>query len=197
MRPNYAQDAPPTELSVGGKLYPIDTDFRTWLGVGPLMRELLPEVETKDDMQHNLDVLVELEKMIFGGWLEDESISDVLDAISEFYAGYPSAPIRPEKNAEEGISFEYDLNEIIIAIQDQHHVDLSWRRKEPMHWWEFLLLFRTLSGDHYILNLNELRTYKGKDKEMLRRKSHVALPKIKSAKERKIMEEINAEFFGA
>ena len=31
MRPNYAQDAPPTAISVGGEHYPCKVDYRVWI----------------------------------------------------------------------------------------------------------------------------------------------------------------------
>ena len=105
------------------------------------------------------------------------------------------APVSDTGDSREpAYSFEYDLNAIIVAIRDQHGVDLSWRRKEPFHWWEFLLLFKTLSGDHYILNLMEARTYRGKDRELLRRKHACALPPEYTAEEQAERDAFNAQF---
>ena len=113
--------------------------------------------------------------MIFGRVI-DAPLPDLIDAIAEFAKGYPTAPMQTDCGGAQTYSFKYDLNEIIIAIRNQSGIDLSYRRKEPFHWWEFLLEFRTLCGDHYILNLMEARGYKGNDKELLRRKRMCALP---------------------
>ena len=191
MRPNYAQDAPPTEITVGGFAYPCETDYRVWLEVLRLMRGLRSGTDPETDAQ----TIIDIEKLVFGGWLRDEDPSEVLRSVSAFSAGYPMAPVSDTGDSREpAYSFEYDLNAIIVAIRDQHGVDLSWRRKEPFHWWEFLLLFKTLSGDHYILNLMEARTYRGKDRELLRRKHACALPPEYTAEEQAERDAFNAQF---
>jgi len=195
MRPNYAQDAPPTEISVGGFAYPCETDYRVWLEVLRLMREVHPKAQSEETQRRAAEALVEIQRLLFGGWLTDEDPGEVLKAVAEFSKGYPMAPIQDTGDSREpAFSFEYDLNAIIIAIQNQHGVDLSWRRSEPFHWWEFLLLFHTLSGNHYILNLMEARTYRGKDRELLRRKYACALPPEYTAEEQAELEAFNAQF---
>ena len=189
MRPNYAQDAPPTSIEVGGFAYPCETDYRVWLEVLRLLRELDPEAENA------ADVVLEIEERVFGGWLKDESPVEVLKAIGEFAKGYPMAPVGDTGRGDAPVySFEYDLNAIIIAIRNQSGIDLSYRRTEPFHWWEFLLEFQTLCGDHYILELMNARGYKGKDKDLLRRKYACALPPEYTARERAELDEFNAQF---
>ena len=175
MRPNYAQDAPPTEISVGGFAYPANTDYRVWIDVLDKLQALVPADANDAQIAENVRILTEVERMIFGRVI-DAPLPDLIDAIAEFAKGYPTAPMQTDGGCEQTYSFKYDLNEIIIAIRNQSGIDLSYRRKEPFHWWEFLLEFRTLCGDHYILNLMEARGYKGNDKELLRRKRMCALP---------------------
>ena len=175
MRPNYAQDAPPTEISVGGFAYPANTDYRVWIDVLDKLQALVPADANDAQIAENVRILTEVERMIFGRVI-DAPLPDLIDAIAEFAKGYPTAPMQTEGVGAQTYSFKYDLNEIIIAIRNQSGIDLSYRRKEPFHWWEFLLEFRTLCGDHYILNLMEARGYKGNDKELLRRKRMCALP---------------------
>lgn len=175
MRPNYAQDAPPTEISVGGFAYPANTDYRVWIDVLEKLQALVPADADDAQIAENVRILTEVEHMIFGRVI-DAPLPDLIDAIAEFAKGYPTAPMQTDGGGAQTYSFKYDLNEIIIAIRNQSGIDLSYRRKEPFHWWEFLLEFRTLCGDHYILNLMEARGYKGNDKELLRRKRMCALP---------------------
>ena len=195
MRPNYAQDPPPTEISVGGAVYPVDVDFKTWIEIQRLLREFSPDAEHQ---RHNADVLERIETLAFGGALVDEAPDAVVAALGEFLKGYPSAPIRSEGGGDGAptFSFEHDLNAIIVAIRNQSGIDLSYRRREPFHWWEFLLEFQTLCGDHYILNLMEARGYNGKDKDLLRRKRACALPVEYTAAERAEIEEFNKLFEG-
>lgn len=196
MRPNYAQDAPPASIEVGGCLYPCETDYRVWLDVLRQLRELRTDDTTPDGQAIFAAQIIELEKTVFGGYLKDENPADVIRAIADFSQGYPTAPTRETGTAERTYSFEYDLNEIIIAIRNQSGIDLSYRRKEPFHWWEFLLEFRTLCGEHYILNLMEIRGYKGKDPAMKRRKQACALPEEFTAAEKAAYAAWSAEFDG-
>lgn len=194
MRPNYAQDAPPAEISVGGFSYACNTDYRVWLDVLRLMEELRLDDDSAEGQQRSVEQIIELEELVFGGVLVDENPMDVVKAISDFSKGYPSQKVQKSAQHEPTVSFEHDLNEIIVAIQNQHGVDLSYRRKEPFHWWEFLLLFKTLCGDHVILNLMEIRGYKGKDAEMRCKKQEYALPIRFTAAERAEYEAFSAEF---
>lgn len=194
MRPNYAQDAPPTEISVGGFAYPANTDYRVWIDVLRLMRGLDVAGDDPAQMERNIEIIHEMETLVFGDVLADEDEVDVLAAISEFSKGYPSAPIRQDIGGAQTFSFDYDLNEIIIAIRNQSGIDLSYRRKEQFHWWEFLLEFRTLCGDHYILNLMEARGYRGKDKDMILRRQRCALPVEYTAAEQAEIDAFEALF---
>ena len=194
MRPNYAQDAPPTEISVGGFAYPANTDYRVWIDVLRLMRGLDVAGDDPAQMERNIEIIHEMETLVFGDVLADEDEVDVLAAISEFSKGYPSAPIRQDIGGAQTFSFDYDLNEIIIAIRNQSGIDLSYRRKEQFHWWEFLLEFRTLCGDHYILNLMEARGYRGKDKDMILRRQRCALPVEYTAAEQAEIDAFEAMF---
>lgn len=193
MRPNYCMDAPPTSIDVGGFAYPCETDFRTWLEVLRLLKRVNLRARDEESARRTMEALLDIEEMVFGGVLESEDPADVFRAILDFSRGYPSAPTNGSGGAPT-FSFEYDLNEIIIAIRNQSGIDLSYRRKEPFHWWEFLLEFHTLCGHHYILNLMDIRGYKGKDREMLRRKYACALPEERTAEEQAEIDAFNAQF---
>lgn len=174
MRPNYAQDQPPTGLTVGGTFYACDTDYRVWIEVLGIMKKINPRPKTEEAGRLVLERIHDIEKLIFGKEI-DENIGDVLNAVAEFSKGYPMAPIRSHAGGTPLYSFDYDLNAIIIAIRNQSGIDLSYRCRH-FHWWEFLLEFSTLSGDHYILGLMSARGYKGNDKELKRRRDDCALP---------------------
>ena len=186
MRPNYAQDAPPVSIGIGGADYPVNTDFRVWIEVEKRLRELrLSGSQTE---------YRELCELVFGGVPVEEPPEEVLTGIAQFLKGYPVEPNRGTGGGERVFSFEYDLNSIILAIRNQSGIDLSYRRREPFHWWEFLLEFHTLCGDHYILNLMEARGYRGKDRELLRRKRALALPEERTREEQEELDEFSAQF---
>ena len=193
LRPNYAQDAPPTDISVGGVAYPVDTDYRTWLQVMRTSRDLITRPKTADDVIHNMQIIAELEQMVFGRIIEHPA-DEVLSAINDFCTGYPQAPVGEGKQGPPVYSFDYDLNYIIMAIRNQSGIDLSYRRKEPFHWWEFLLEFHALCGDHYILRLMEIRGYDGKDRDMQRQAQRFALPRENTADDQQALDALDAMF---
>ena len=200
MRPNLAQDAPPTSLQVGGGDYPVNWDYRAWLEITAKMGEIVPEADTPDDMQRNMALFEEIQALAFGGVLADEAPEDVLRAVANFARGYPSAPIAGEEDHRGGTplySLDYDLNEILLAIRNQGGPDLSYRRKEPYHWWEFLLEVRTLAGEHYITRLMEIRGYSGKDKELLAMKARYALPERSRAAHEQLLNDLDALFYNS
>lgn len=199
MHPNYAQDAPPTTITVGGSAYKIaDVDFRAWIRITRMMRDFIPLPKTPEQTRHNVDLMCEIQTAVFGGVLEDENPIEAFRAIAEFSQGYPNAPVEPEggQNAP-AYSFDYDLNFIILAIRNQSGIDLSYRRKEPFHWWEFLLEFQSLCGEHYILRLMEIRSYKKDQENPMHQKARFALPRETTAAEEAMLEDIDDEFYNS
>lgn len=197
IRPNFAMDAPPTSIDVGGVAYPVDVDFRTWIDVTGMMRGFYSEADTPERQLHNAELLEQIEERVFGGILADEQPDDVLRGIIAFSRGYPSSLPGGGESGPALFSFEHDINWIIIAIRNQSGIDLSYRRNEPFHWWEFILEFQTLCGDHYILNLMEARGYRGDDAEMRKRRAACALPVEHTADEQAALEALNDMFYGA
>lgn len=195
LRPNLAQDAPPTEITVGGVSYSINVDFRVWIGVMCRMRDLMPIPTTPEHVKNNIEALADIEQQVFGQIIPHPA-NEVLDAINAFSLGYPEAPVSAaERQRAQTYSFEWDLNYIILAIRNQSGIDLSYRRKEPFHWWEFLVEFRSLCGNHYILRLMEIRGYDGKDTELKRQAQRYALPRETTAEDRAILDEFDALFY--
>lgn len=197
LRPNLAQDAPPTTLQVGGVDYEINTDFRVWIGVLHDLRDLIPAPKTPEQAQRNAETFVSIETAVFGKVIK-ANLGDVLDAINSFAVGYPEAPVGEGKPARaQTYSFNWDLNYIIIAIMNQFGIDLTYRRKEPFHFWEFLVYFRALCGEHYILRLMEIRGYDGKDSEMKRQAQRYALPVERTAEDEALSDIFNELFYNA
>ena len=176
-RPNFAQDAPPESISVGGADCPVNVDFRIWIDVLDLARELYPTVGTLEEARHNARVLESMQRLAFGRALK-ASPAAVLRAMMEFARGYPTmvGEGADDGEGEELLSFDYDINAIVLAIEAQYGLDLSYRRKEPFHWWEFLLRVRGLCGDHYILRVMELRASRDTRREARLARRRVRLP---------------------
>lgn len=195
-RPNLAQDAPPTALSVGGVSYSINVDFRVWIDVMYDLRKLITAPRNAEEAMNNVRVIAAIEEAVFGSVIPAPA-HEVLAAITEFSTGYPSAPVESDGRNVETYSFDWDLNYIIIAIMNQFGIDLTYRRKEPFHWWEFLLYFHALCGDHYILRLMEIRGYDGKDAELKRQARRYALPRETTADEQAVLDTFDELFYNA
>lgn len=190
LRPNLAQDAPPSALTVGGAEFDINVDFRVWIGVLHDLRDMFPTPDDVEQAMHNVEIIQKIEMDVFGRILPVPA-PEVLHAITEFSMGYPEAPVQPGNGAPT-YSFDWDINYIVIAIQNQFGIDLSYQREEPFHWWLFLLYFRALSGSHYILRLMEIRGYNGKDSEMKRQAQRFALPMEMTMEDQAMLDAFNA-----
>lgn len=197
LRPNFAQDAPPTHVEVGGFSYPVRVDFRVWVQIVDVLEEWIAEPADDIQAEHNAALFAQVQQLAFGGILAEEDPAQVLAAIAGFARGYPSAGGGEADAGERVYSFGSDLNAIVIAIRNQTGLDLSYRRKEPFHWWEFLLEFQTLCGEHYILNLMEARGYRGDDAQMQRRRRMCALPERRTAADAARLQAINGMFYNA
>ena len=196
LRPNLAQDAPPTKLSVGGVDYTINTDYRVWIGVLRELRDMIPTPKNSEQAYHNAELLENVEKAVFGKIINAEFM-DVFQAVSQFALGYPDPPIGEGKqNLVQTYSFDWDLNYIIIAIMNQYGIDISYRCKH-FHFWLFLVYFRALCGDHMIQRLIEVLLYDGKDPEMKRQAQRYALPREQTAEDQALADEFNDIFYNA
>lgn len=195
MRPNIAQDEPPTTLTVGGSVYGIETDYRVWLDVVHQLQTMPSSIDDEEDVRDVLNITREVERLIFGHSIPVRP-DELLQAVGEFARGYPSAPVSGAGgDGPDTYSLEYDLNEIIIAIRNSGGPDLSYHRKEPFHWWEFMLEVRTIAGDHAITRLMELRGYDGKDARLLALKRRYALPPVTTAHDQRLLDAVDEMFY--
>lgn len=196
LRPNYAQDAPPTSLEVGGFCYPVDVDYRTWIAITAALEDWVDDAREEEDVQRNCGILCRVQQLAFGGILADEDAGEVLSAILRFAQGYPCASNAANDSAPL-LDLAADLADIIIAVRNQTGIDLSYRRTQPFHWWEFLLEVRNLCGDHLILQLMRVRGYNGADPALNRLKGQCALPVRQRAGDAARLKEINRLFYNS
>ncbi len=191
IRPNIAMDAPPETLTIDGARYDINTDYRVWIDVMARLGRLNLTPTTEKAAKTTAEGVNELMVLLFGHTVKI-NLGAFLRAVVDFSKGYASAPVKPMGGSgERTYDFEYDINEIVLAIRNQSGIDISYRC-EHFHWWLFLLEFKTLCGDHYILNLMDTRGYKGKDQEMKKRKQAVALPVTYSDEDLEALEMMQA-----
>lgn len=193
-RPNLAHDAPPTVITVGGVDYSANVDYRVWIDVLRELRSLYSAPETLEQALANVQTIDRVETLVFGERIPQPA-AEVISAVIGFSAGYPEPPIGEGRETDvQTYSFDWDINYIIIAIQTQFGIDLSYKRTEPFHWWLFLLYFRALAGDHYILRLMEIRGYRGRDDDLKRQAQRFALPREMTADDQAALDAFNALF---
>lgn len=170
---------PPSEIEG----YQINTDFRVWLKVDALLYKL---------SNGDSEVIMDIMKLVFVNTRKPTLAK--MQGVMDFYKGYPSylQEIKSSKKKEVTMSFEYDINWIILAIRNQSGIDLSYRRTEPFHWWEFLLEIQSLEDTHYISQLMQARGYRGTDKELKKLKNKLKIPERESDNEllQKVQENI-------
>ena len=176
---------PPITLTINGTLYPIHYDFETWIQVTSLFDEI---TDTE-----NIDILFEIINIVFGNTV-DEPVEDILAAVSKFSTGYPFHKNNVTADVKENVlSFEHDINNIVIAIKHQSGIDLR-TIQEPFHWWDFLLEFQNISDDCLISKIMGYRGYTGKDKDMNRLKQSYKLPLTK--KDLAVLDKVDDVFWG-
>lgn len=190
IRPNYAMDAPPETLTIDGARYDINTDYRVWIQVMAMLERLNLHPSTEKAVLEVIGRIQEIERLVLGKVIK-APIAAFLGAVAGFAKGYAMPPFKSQGRSERTYDFEYDISEIVIAIRNQSGIDIGYKC-EHFHWWLFLLEFRTLCGDHYILNLMDARGYKGKDQEMKKRKQAFALPAKYSDEELEALEMMQA-----
>lgn len=197
---NLATQKPPITLKIGGKIYPVDVDYLTWIEITGLFDEFdFKAMQQPGYVLDEIDVktLKRIEKLAFGGLIR-ESAGDVLAAVTTFACGYPQPHGEGSglKAKRRVLDFEQDLNSIIIAIRDQSGIDLTEKGDTPFHWWRFLVEFHNLTGEHHICKLMELRAYDGDDKDMKRARDAVALPPKITHRAQKQEDEMAKLFYG-
>lgn len=190
---------PPASLTVGRNTYEIDTDYRTWLKVNELIESIDLSVDDDETFYDNMDTVDRLQTLVFGKIL-DEDFLDIQNAVVTFIQGYPrqhaEGPSAASNDAGgQGYSFLHDINYIILAIRNQSGIDLSFNRKEPYHWWLFLLEFQTLEEHHLISRIITYRLYEGDDPEMLKHKAYWALPEKMSNSQQRDIDELEAMLY--
>lgn len=147
---------------------------------------LIRELDSTGDEQariNNINVIREISETVF---VCPENVAilpadEILKAVEEFSHGYPQERATSDYAREESddlltVSFEYDLNLIAIAIRNQSGIDLSYRRKEPFHWWLFLLEFAALEDRHAIVKIINARAYKGDNKDLIALRERERIP---------------------
>lgn len=140
---------PPESIEIGGKAYPVDTDFRTWVEFSSKLRD------AKDDKSAFFELIrfARSQKLPVKG--------DAFEKILEFYACGKQAKAKKDDNKRSNakknrraVDFEQDSDYIYAAFMAQYQIDLH---TAQLHWWDFLSLFHALGDEHLICKIMTYR----------------------------------------
>lgn len=139
---NILTDTPPSEVVVDGKVYLLNTDFRTCL------RTILAfEDEELTTQEKQSIVLVNLFRKT------PKNLRTAIVEASLFLNGGKKSNTEDEPGPRL-YSFKKDASFIYAAFRQTHGIDLT---TADLHWWQFLALFMDLGSDTAFCQLTSLR----------------------------------------
>lgn len=147
---NILTDKLPNTLNIGGRLYPISTDYR----VGILFEQLM-----FDDDCTAEEKVIKAKELYFGknlppAALDEETVTEII----RFYRCGKDEKEEGGKSHERVYDFDYDSKWIFAAFKEQYQLQLDESLK--MHWWTFRALFDALSEDTEFVKIMGYRSVK-------------------------------------
>lgn len=208
-------DKPPEQVEVDGKLYKINSDFRTSIQFEILMqkKELTEKQKEFANELCLLDKEMDRETAELLAKYKDglelyypeipNDINEAINAMLWFYeCGKENIDKKKSKKSGSGkkiYSYNYDADYIYAAFFEQYHIDLA---EQELHWWKFSALFSALSEDCMISKIITYRVIdtKGMEKEQKafynRMKRLYQLPEDISEEERERQDKITQALLG-
>lgn len=209
-------DKPPEQVEVDGKLYKINSDFRTSIQFEILMqkKELTKKQEEfanelcvldKEMDKETAELLAKYKDGLELYYPEEipEDINKAINAMLWFYeCGKENIDKKKAKKSGSGkriYDYNYDADYIYAAFFEQYHIDLA---EQELHWWKFSALFSALSEDCMISKIITYRVIdtKGMEKEQKafynRMKRLYQLPEDISEEERERQDKITQALLG-
>lgn len=208
-------DKPPEQVEVDGKLYKINSDFRTSIQFEILMQKKELTEKQKEfanelwllDKEMDRETAELLAKYKDGLELYYPEIpNDINGAINAMLWFYECGKenIDKKKSKKSGsrkkiYDYNYDADYIYAAFFEQYHIDLA---EQELHWWKFSALFSALSEDCMISKIITYRVIdtKGMEKEQKafynRMKRLCQLPEDISEEERERQDKITQALLG-
>lgn len=141
---NILVDAPTESVDISGKIYQLNTDFRTCLKIimafedndlTPQEKQLILLGNLYSVVPNDLTAALERANWFLNGGKENTPDEN------------PTSPVRV-------YSFAKDGNFIYAAFRQTHGIDLA---TAQLHWWTFLALFMDLGQDTTFCQLTALR----------------------------------------
>lgn len=153
---NMLIDKLPREVEINGKMYEINSDFRTSI----LFEQLIED----DEVEEYEKGLMALNLYFNLNDLKEADLEEALNKIYWFYScGKDESYINDSSNGkkstkeeEQIYNWDYDDEYIYAAFLDQYKIDLQ--DIEFLHWWKFKAMFNSLKEDHKISEIMKYRS---------------------------------------
>ena len=134
---NIITDRLPETVDLGGKKYPIKTDFKVWLRFHGIITDT-----NKSPAEKFTDAVLccfdsqKCKKL-------PDSYEETMSVLFSFFAGEPKEK-KAVKSEEKVFDFTQDSEYIFVSFLAEYGIDLS---ESSMHWYKFLALLGGLSED--------------------------------------------------
>ncbi len=140
---------PPDSLTIDGRSYPVDTDFRAWMEFQKVMTARRTDEERAEDLCALMDRM---------GLPPGEA---ALEAMLAFYtAESKEKAVAGQKDKPACFDFEADSEFIFSEFLRAYGIDLT---TAHMHWWKWKALFKSLPDDCQFCKIMQYRTIDMKD----------------------------------
>lgn len=162
-------EKPPVEVTVGGRPYPVDADFRTMIEVEEILfGKNLTEKQGKfaDEIMRYTDIPREdacmnaryyaAMDLFYEGNIPDD-LGEAADKLLWFYSCGKEEP-KGKKPKQPVLSFRHDFDYINAGFMQDYKIDLL--EIDFLHWWKFMSLFSALHDDCKIC---EIMGWRGAD----------------------------------
>lgn len=140
---------PPDTITVNGREYPVETDFRVWVEFQSILTWSGTEGERADRLSG------------FMARMGLPPSQEALEAMLAFYtAESRERAVASQKARPMAFDFRQDSEYIYAAFMGAYGIDLT---TEALHWWRFKALFKALPEDCELCRIMRYRTVDLKD----------------------------------
>lgn len=149
---NLLIDLVPNEVEISGKMYEINSDFRTSI----LFEQLMLDEDIKEEYKFIQALQLYFPKLPAIGLFEE-----AFKKIIWFYScdkETEETKVKRGKNtsSKQIYDWDYDDEYIYAAFLDQYNIDLQ--EIEHLHWWKFKAMFKSLKETNKIVEIMKYRS---------------------------------------
>lgn len=137
---NILIDVNPKTLTIDGKDYRINTDFR----ISILFEQLIQDrkLSEKEKMAAAINLYLPIKPNNINTMA---GLNEIMDKIVWFYKCGDETVYEPTEGGKPLFCYEHDADYIYAAFLSQYNIDLQ---DDTLHWWKFRALFKSLSEEH-------------------------------------------------